>query len=293
MNNFNIGIGVGVAGVGCVGSALLNYYNRDCNGSYTNIKCIGYDKYKTLYDANFDELLKQDIIFLTLPTLYKEELEQYDKTAIHDVCGRLNEARYDGLVVVKSTVEPGTTEKLTTLYDSLDFAHNPEFLTARTAYQDFVNQSHIVIGTPKRCNLEKVNRLSQLFKLCWPNARHTFSTSNESEAMKIFCNCFYAQKISIFNEFYLLCQKQGMNYSKVRDMMLMNNWINPMHTQVPGPDGKMGYGGMCFLKDTAALNQHLKRHSVPSKMIEASVDENRIIRGEEDYIQENNRSNVN
>ena len=247
---------VGVVGVGCVGGAALKFYRQKLevetldkyweNSTLKN--AIGYDKFKDEFNMNFDKLLEQEFLFLTLPTLYSDELEQYDKEAIHDVCGRLNEARYTGIVIIKSTVEPGTTESLSQLYDSLDFVHNPEFLTARTAYEDFANQTHLIIGKPKRFNQNKLERLEKFFRSCWPDATYSHCSSTESEAMKSFCNCFYAQKISIFNSYYVLCKEKGLDFEKVRDMMLVNSWINPMHTDVPGPDGKMGYGGMCFPK---------------------------------------------
>lgn len=278
------GVSVGVVGIGCVGSAVLKFFQEAvaADTSYEtwteHSPVVGYDKFKQEFKSTFDKLLEQDFLFLCLPTLYSDELKQYDKTAIHDVCGRLNEARYTGLVIIKSTVEPGTTEKLSTLYDCLHFAHNPEFLTARTAYEDFMNQTHVVIGRTTKCNSQKINELDQLMRECWPNATHTMSTSTESESMKSFCNCFYAQKISIFNEYYVACKKMGIDYEKVVEMMLTNGWINEMHTNVPGPDGKMGYGGMCFPKDTSALYQFLKREKLPHRLIEASVTENEELR---------------
>jgi len=264
---------VGVVGVGCVGGAALKYFQQR-----PNVNAVGYDKYKDEYSSNFDALLNTQMLFLCLPTLYSDELEQYDKGAIHDVCGKLNESRYTGLVVLKSTVEPGTSEKLSTLYDCLDIAHNPEFLTARTAYEDFATQSHIVLGSTRKCNPKKFNQLDTFMHSCWPNATYSYCTSTESESMKSFCNCFYAQKISIFNEYYVACKSMGIDYHKVLKMMLTNGWINQMHTDVPGPDGKMGYGGMCFPKDTSALYQHLKREQLPHRMIEASVLENHELR---------------
>lgn len=116
-----------------------------------------YDKYKEGFKSEecFGELLQKDILFLCLPTLYEDFLEEYDKSAITETCMRLNHNKYAGVVVLKSTVEPGTTQKLSDEYPNLTFVHNPEFLSARTCDQDFEQQSHIVLGRPKVCNEEK------------------------------------------------------------------------------------------------------------------------------------------
>lgn len=269
---------VGIVGVGCVGSSVLKYYQKHPDAK--DIDAVGYDKFKEPFNTEeqFQKLLKQEVLFMCLPTLYSHKQQQYDKTAIHDVCTKLNTAEYPGLVVIKSTVEPGTTELLSEKYTNLDIAHNAEFLTARTAEEDFINQSHVVIGKTDSCDEEKFNGLEKLMRMCWPDAKYSICTATESETMKSFCNCFYAQKISIFNEYYLACQHIGVDYQNVLKMMFKNDWINPMHTNVPGPDGQMGYGGLCFLKDTAALYQFLKRENVPHAMIEASINENQKVR---------------
>jgi UDP-glucose 6-dehydrogenase len=100
--------------------------------------------------------------------------------------------------------------------------------------------------------------------------------------MKIFCNSFYAVKIQFFNELYLVCQKNGANYKKVVDMMLKNGWINPMHTDVPGPDGQLSYGGLCFPKDTNALNEFMKRNDIPNRVLDATIAERNEMRNDKD-----------
>lgn len=265
---------VGVIGVGCVGGSVFEYFIKK------DKRTSGYDKYKKEFKSEecFGNVLKNDIVFLCLPTLYEKSIEEYDKSAIHDVCIRLKDNDYKGIVVIKSTVEPGTTKSLVEMYPSLTFFHNPEFLTARTCYDDFENQSHIVIGTPSNQDASKsipsALKLESLFKNYWPDAKYSFSSSDESESMKIFCNSFYAMKIGIFNEFYQMCQSQSLDFDKIKRMMLKNGWINEMHTSVPGPDGKLGYGGMCFPKDTKALLHHLKRMDSPCLILEGCDAEN-------------------
>ena len=103
-------------------------------------------------------------------------------------------------------------------------------------------------------------------------------TCDESESMKIFVNCFYSVKVQFFNEIYLLCQKSGFDYDKVKTMMIKNGWINPMHTTVPGPDGQLSYGGYCFPKDTNALNEYMKREGTPNGILDSCIKERNKLR---------------
>jgi len=103
-------------------------------------------------------------------------------------------------------------------------------------------------------------------------------TSTESESMKIFLNCFYSVKIQFFNELFLLCNNNGTDYNIVKNLMLKNGWINPMHTNVPGNDGQLSYGGFCFPKDTNALLSYMKKNDVAHKVLEATIDERNIMR---------------
>ena len=65
--------------------------------------------------------------------------------------------------------------------------------------------------------------------------------------------------------------------------MINNGWINQMHTQVPGTDGKLSYGGMCFPKDTNALNQYLKKNNIPHGIINSTINERNSMRNKSKY----------
>jgi UDPglucose 6-dehydrogenase len=193
--------------------------------------------------------------------------------------------------VIKSTVEPTTTETLITIYPTLKFIHNPEFLTAATAFEDFHNQQHIVLGKGSNVTDEEVAVLEQFYRKYYPDAEISFSTCTESESMKSFVNCFYSVKIQFFTELYLLCEKMGCDYNKVKELMLKNKWINPMHTNVPGTDGQLSYGGYCFPKDTNALLNHMKREGTPHQVMEGTVIERNEMRDDNVNIKAKNAPN--
>lgn len=259
-------ISTSIIGLGFVGSSMKKSFELK------GVSVKGYDKFKEGTDS-FIDCLDSDIAFLALPTIFDEEQMSYDKSCIHEVCADFEKNEYRGLVVIKSTVEPTTTEGLTKAYPTLKFIHNPEFLSAATAFEDFHNQKHIVLGKGSNVTNEEIDVLVNFYRTYYPQAEISRSTSTESESMKSFVNCFYSVKIQFFNELYLLCDKMGCDYDTVKKLMLNNKWINPMHTNVPGVDGMLSYGGYCFPKDTNALLNHMKREGTLCKVLEATVVE--------------------
>jgi len=264
---------IGIIGLGFVGGAMFKSF------SAKKIKIIGYDKYKNGGVGTFEDCLKCDILFLCLPTLFNPDTHQYDKSSIHEVCIQLHNNKYSGIVVIKSTVEPETTSTLASMY-SLKFVHNPEFLTARTAFKDFHTQKHVVLGKSVNCTTYDMTVLKDFYHIYYPNADISVCSSDESECMKIFVNSFYASKLQILNEYYLLCEKIGMDYNKIKSLMLKNGWINPMHTNIPGHDGKLSYGGSCFPKDTNALCSFMKKKGTLNMILDSVIKERNNMRDE-------------
>jgi UDPglucose 6-dehydrogenase len=259
---------IGIIGMGCVGKALYNSFKLK------DINVICYDINNNINYNKLEDILITDIVFLCLPTEFNGI--EFDKSAINNICEYLND-KYNGNVVIKSTIEPNTTNTLQDKYPNLKLYHNPEFLSASTAFEDFHNQSHIVIGKSNKY-MNTNSDLETFYKSNYPDANISICSSNESESMKIFLNSFYAVKIQFFNELFLLCHKTETNYNNVLELMLKNNWINPMHTKVPGHDGQLSYGGMCFPKDTNALLYFMKKMNSPHSVLEATVYERNTMR---------------
>lgn len=266
---------IGIVGLGFVGSALYKSFKLK------NIDVVSYDKYKKYID-NFEVLIDTDIVFLALPTPFSYEKNEYNKSAIYEVCELLEKNNYIGLVVIKSTIEPETTNKLSEIYKTLRIVHNPEFLSASTAFDDFHNQKHIVIGISN--NVDNVDILVDFYRKNYNTAEISLCKSIESESMKFFLNSFYAVKIQFFNELFLLCKKNNSDYETIRKLMIKNNWINPMHTMVPGNDGKLSYGGYCFPKDTNALLQYMINKEVTNEVLSATIKERNCMRDDNSNV---------
>jgi nucleotide sugar dehydrogenase len=261
---------IGIIGIGFVGNAIKTFFNK----KNTDVYC--YDKYIEKYN-NFNNILNTEILFLCLPTLYLENEKEYDKYPLEENIKLLSENHYNGIILIKSTIEPTTTKYFNDKYNNLQIIHNPEFLSAKTAIKDFENQNHIIIGfTDKSKSKEK--EIINFFKFYFPHSEITISNSNESETIKICCNSFYCVKIQFFNEIYDLCNKIDIDYNVVKDSMIKNGWINKMHTSVPGSDGKLSYAGACFPKDTNALLEFMKKNNIIHDVLESTIIERNNIR---------------
>jgi UDPglucose 6-dehydrogenase len=248
-------------GNGFVGSALHKSFKE------RGVDTVIYDKFQKV--GKIEDILGADIIFFCLPTPYVEG-HGFDLGAIQENLKFLAKLNFKGICVIKSTIEPGTARRLEEQY-GLRICHNPEFLSEKTAFEDFDNQEHIVIGINKESKRDA--DVISLYRDLYPDAKISICKTEESEAMKLFCNNFYAMKVQIFNEFYFLCQKIGADFYEIKDLMLRNDWVNPMHTQVPGGDGEISYGGHCFPKDTKALCHFMKILGSPHGILQACIIE--------------------
>ena len=153
---------ISIIGLGFVGDAMLKSFEK--KGLIYNKDIFVYDKYKNGGIGLLEDVLQSDITFLALPTQYNEETCSYNLESIYECCNFLAENKYIGTVVIKSTIEPGTIDSLEKLY-SLNFVHNPEFLTARTAFDDFHNQKHIVLGKGLKCEQQNFDIVKEFYSL--------------------------------------------------------------------------------------------------------------------------------
>ena len=123
------------------------------------------------------------------------------------------------------------------------------------------------------------------YKERFPHVTIVQTDSQSAEFTKYACNCFYAAKISIFNEFYQVAQKQNLDWNAITNGMMSSGWINPMHTLVPGTDGNLGFGGKCFPKDINALINYFEQCGVEPLMLKAAWQKNTEVRENKNWLQ--------
>lgn len=261
---------VGIIGNGFVGNAIYeNFKDR----APTKV----FDVYPEKCLNTYAEVISSDIIFVCLPTPMLSD-GRCDVSYVEQFFNSVPQETY-GLFVLKSTVPIGTTESISKKRADLRIVHNPEFLTAVNAKDDFLNTDRNVIGGEwEDCN-ELYKFFEELFPE-WKNVSTYFTTTNESETIKYYSNSFLALKIAYFNNVYELCKKFDSNYEIVRRAITQDHRIGEYHTQVPGPDGKLGFGGYCFPKDINALIHTLNENDLNSELLTSAWEYNKKIREE-------------
>ncbi len=276
---------IGIIGLGFVGTAIYISLIEHKKCLTKNVFC--YDKYKKLDWSveSLEDCLVCDIMFLCLPTLYNKATKSYDYSALKNVIEELKENKYGGVVVIKSTVTPGTVEKLEIIGENgINIVHNPEFLRERCAVDDVNNQQQIIIGRGAKCSDQMIDRIIKFYGLYYPDGKIKIISSKDSEALKIYINTFCSVKIQMLNELALLSEKIGVNFDIVKQMMIDGNWMGDEHTNVPGYDGQLSYGGHCLPKDSKALLEMMRDIGCERlNVLEASVNERDQMRGLNDY----------
>ena len=221
-------IKIGIIGYGVIGRTFTDWLTY-----HTKCKVAISDPPKGIND----DLTGCNIFFIGIHIPTEVDGTQ-DLTLLKDIIKGLPE----GPVVIRTTILPGTADALTKELGR-EILFMPEFLTERTAYQDFCEQDVIITGAK--------DLLDEIFSC---KKRH-YMSNTEAELTKYAHNVFGALKVTYFNGIYDLCQRLKCDYAKVRNGILLSGYINHNHTVVPGPDGKLGYGGKCFPKDVDAFSR--------------------------------------
>jgi len=259
---------IGIIGNGFVGNAV--YQNlRD------KVECKVYDVDKNRSLNTLEEVINQEFIFVCVPTPMKSSGE-CNLSIINDFFQNLPD-NLTGTFVIKSTVPIGTTK---TYAERHNVIHNPEFLTARNAVNDFANGERNIIGG----DVELAVDFSKFYKKCFPKIPNIIVSSDESEAIKYFSNTFLAYKVAYFNKIYDLCQAVGMDYDRVCQGVTSDSRIGKSHTKVPGIDNDRGFGGTCFPKDLNSLIHQMESKGVNPEMLRKVWEYNQEIRSVVDWI---------
>jgi len=264
----NIGKIVGIIGNGFVGESQAFAF------SPTNeIRIYDVDPLRSTHTK--EETHESDFIFVCVPTPMDMGGSQ-DLSYIENV---FKDSKEGPIYIIKSTVLPGTTEMLQRQYPHLNIIFSPEFLTERTAKLDMLTQARVIFGGDK----DLTEKVEELFSERFMNRHFIHTDSKTAEFIKYMNNTFFATKVSLMNEYYRLSQLVDVNWDDALYGFASDGRVGDSHLHVPGPDGKVGFGGTCFPKDINALINMSKEVGVNMNVLEAAWKTNLEVRPEQDW----------
>tara|TARA_B100000674_G_scaffold486159_1_gene494172 strand:+ start:567 stop:1409 length:843 start_codon:yes stop_codon:yes gene_type:complete len=257
---------VGIVGYGFVGKAISMGLKKD-------VEVIKIDP---LLGTNIDDLIafNPDFIFLCLPTPMKKDGSQ-DLSILDSVFDDLNISDIDGLIILKSTVIP---DNLSALSKKLKFVYNPEFLREKYAESDFINGEIILFGGDfEAC--KKVSDFYTQFTLC-KQKDHFITDKITASLVKYSINSFLATKVIFFNQLksVLDLSSSDENWDKFIEIVSSDKRVGKTHMDVPGHDGREGFGGACFPKDISALKEFSSNIGANFSLISEVIKINNYIR---------------
>jgi len=232
---------IGIVGLGIIGSA--------CKFGFEKLghKVLVHD---IIMETKLNDLIDCEIIYVCVPTPSNED-GSCNTTIVEQVVLNLKELNYQGIIAIKSTVKPTTTQKLIEQTD-LKICFVPEFLRERCAITDFTeNHDLLAIGTDSEY-------IFNLVKKCHGNYPKNVVQlkPTEAELLKYYSNVYNALKITFANEVYEICQKLNVNYSDIKNAFIKRGTTKDIYLDVN--DNFRGYAGMCLPKDTKALDSLVK-----------------------------------
>jgi len=254
---------IGIIGYGVVGKAISETMSK-------HYEIVKYDKYSN--HDKFNELKNCDFLFLSVPTPFDFNKGIVDDSALVESLARLESINYDNLVIIKSTIPPGTSDRYCTQYN-LRIVFNPEFLReSQTPNEDFRDQDCVVIGSKNSNDYESVKIMYE--KVLSNKAVYYPTTLVEAEMVKYSQNTMLASRVALANMIYDACLSLDVDYQVVKELAFDNfEILGPHMTEVPGPDGKRGFGGKCLPKDIHGFSTIFS-----SPLLNAIIDYNDSLR---------------
>ena len=258
---------IGIIGHGFVGGALSQLH--------PSFPLEVYDPHLQKYKENLSAF-SQDVVFVCVPTPSGTSGD-LDISIVEQVSRRWKELKSpNSTLVIKSTIPVGTVDQLCRDLGEKNIVHNPEFLTERTANEDFLNPKEVIVGGDK----ESAELVLAIYKQFYEdkNIQYFSVPAKTAEMIKMTRNSFYALKVSFFNEVYELCQALGQDYEEFKKVFTLSGrhpWVGNQHVSVPGPDGKFGYGGKCLPKDSEGLLKLSEKHGIMMETLKSAVEANK------------------
>ena len=250
--------------------------------SITDALVYDIDSKKSQVDR-LSELIDCKVIFICVPTPTSPKSGSCDISivtkVIKDITYQVDVANSNlinppnPILVIKSTIPPGTTDLLQNT-TRLSLVFWPEFLTEANHLTDLENTNRIILGGSSQVSLKISPLLTQYF----PKAIMVHTSARMAEVVKYATNAFLATKVAFANEMFGLVSELDLDYPHFQELFTLDPRINRSHLKVPGSDGKFGFGGSCLPKDLKGLLHTLKTKELTHHLIEGVLNSNEEVR---------------
>jgi UDPglucose 6-dehydrogenase len=253
---------IGIIGCGIIGGAIGKGFNM-----------LGHDI--TYHDIKFnttiDIVLNTEIIYVCVPTPSTLDGD-CDLSIVYQTISDLKSKKYSGIIALKSTSTPGTTESIIKKYNDRDICFVPEFLRERCAFQDFIsNHSILAIG----CHTDRAWE-SVCKSHAWLPKNIIRMTPTEAEILKYYSNTFNALRVVFANIMFEICSKLNSDYSKILSTFLLKKTASSDYLKCS--QDMRGYGGMCLPKDVKAMANLCKKLGLPFNLLDTINNDNNKIK---------------
>lgn len=274
-----------VVGLGYVGlslSCLLSKRNKVTGLDVDKLKISNINKRNKVFDNDINKSFDSDLnlvateskdlafkdaelIIIAIPTNYDENIDFFDTAKLEELIKDIVSINSRALIVIKSTIPIGFTDKISKDLNTDKIIFSPEFLREGSALEDNLYPSRIIIGsdTSAAKSFGELMKSESLKK----NVDVIYMSSKEAESVKLFSNAYLAMRVSYFNELDTFCEINNLNTANIikgvsSDSRIGNYYNNP----------SFGYGGYCLPKDSKQLLSNFK--GIPNKIIKAIVESN-------------------
>lgn len=258
-----------IVGYGFVGKAIDNGFDESLTS-----KLLIDPKLKTSLDDLVD--FKPDLIFISVPTPMSDDGDQ-DITTLNEIIDNILKMNIDSIIAIKSTVLPNNIRNISS--KSKNIIYNPEFLTEKNANNDFINSQLIIFGGDLLIS-KKLAEIYSKYSKC-KNKQYKFLDALSASFVKYSINTFLATKVIFFNEMHSLVSKHSQlkdNWNNIISTISADPRIGETHMNVPGHDGRYGFGGACLPKDSMALLKYAYKFQEDLSVIKQVVKKNNMLR---------------
>lgn len=235
---------LGFIGQGWIGKNYADHYEE------RGFKVIRYGLQEE-FQQNQSRIQYCDIVFIAVPT--PSTPNGFDDSILREVLKLVGKG---SIAIIKSTIMPGTTEKMQAQFPDIIVLHSPEFLTEKTARYDVDHPQRNIIGYVDSRGNEAAHEVINIF----PSASYqAIIPAKTAELIKYTGNCWFYFKVVYLNMVYDLSNELGVDYEKVKEAISFDTRIGHTHLEVMHQGGR-GAGGHCFIKDFAAFAQMYHQH---------------------------------